>query len=81
MWVANLAFTDNVPNGEKKQIGKNMIAYNFLGVALSARELSDAKELEIYHTPKLFHYLLSKNFDLFGLIEAGLAINKTKLEK
>lgn len=26
-----------------------------------------------------FKYLLSKGFDLFGLIEAGLAIDKTKL--
>lgn len=25
-----------------------------------------------------FRYLLSKHFDLFGLIEAGLAIDKTK---
>ena len=25
------------------------------------------------------HYLLSKHFDLFGLIESGLAIDKTKL--
>lgn len=30
-------------------------------------------------TPKSFHYLLSKHFDLFGLIEAGLAIDKTKI--
>lgn len=28
---------------------------------------------------ELFRYLLSKGFDLFGLIEAGLAIDKTKL--
>lgn len=27
---------------------------------------------------KHFHYLLSKHFDLFGLIESGLAIDKTK---
>lgn len=26
-----------------------------------------------------FHWLLSKHFDLFGLIEAGLAIDKTKM--
>lgn len=29
-------------------------------------------------TPDVFHYLLSKHFDLFGLIESGLAIDKTK---
>jgi hypothetical protein len=28
--------------------------------------------------PEHFHFLLSKHFDLFGLIEAGLAIDKTK---
>lgn len=28
--------------------------------------------------PLIFHYLLSKHFDLFGLIESGLAISKTK---
>jgi hypothetical protein len=27
--------------------------------------------------PEQFHYLLSKHFDLFGLIESGLAIDKT----
>jgi hypothetical protein len=30
-------------------------------------------------SPETFIYLLSKYFDLFGLIEAGLAIDKTKL--
>jgi hypothetical protein len=29
-------------------------------------------------TAKTFNYLLSKQFDLFGLIKAGLAIDKTK---
>ncbi len=29
--------------------------------------------------PEVFLYLLSKHFDLFGLIDAGLAIDKTKL--
>lgn len=28
-----------------------------------------------------FHWLIQRGFDLFGLIEAGLAIDKTKLEK
>lgn len=30
--------------------------------------------------PESFRYLLSKGFDLFGLIEAGLAIDKTTIE-
>lgn len=33
----------------------------------------------LYHlSPKQFFWLLSKHFDLFGLIEAGLALDKTK---
>lgn len=31
-------------------------------------------------TAEQFRYLLNRGFDLFGLIEAGLAIDKTKLE-
>ena len=31
-------------------------------------------------TPEKFAYALSQQFDLFGLIEAGLAIDKTKYE-
>jgi hypothetical protein len=31
------------------------------------------------YSPETFLWLLSKHFDLFGLIEAGLAIDKTKL--
>lgn len=31
--------------------------------------------------PKCFAYLLSKHLDLFGLIEAGLALDKTNLTK
>jgi len=29
--------------------------------------------------PEIMRYLLSKSFDLFGLIDAGLAIDKTKI--
>jgi hypothetical protein len=32
----------------------------------------------IYHEGPATVYLLSKHFDLFGLIEAGLAIDQTK---
>lgn len=38
------------------------------------------KEQPIEFKPELFRYLLSKRFDLFGLIDAGLAINKTQIE-
>jgi hypothetical protein len=34
----------------------------------------------LYHlSPKQFHWLLTKHFDLFGLIEAGLALDKSKI--
>lgn len=32
-------------------------------------------------TPEVWRYLLSKSFDLFGLIESGLAIDATTLQK
>lgn len=35
---------------------------------------------EIVWTPKKFLYALSKHFDLFGLIEAGIAIDKITLK-
>ena len=30
-------------------------------------------------TPKVFYYLLSKHFDLFGLIESGFAVNAAEI--
>jgi hypothetical protein len=60
-------------------------------VMLVLRPLSDMTEEErngmpkssmmitsqgLYYTPDLTHYLISKHFDLFGLIESGLAITK-----
>lgn len=33
-----------------------------------------------YFTPAQFHYLLKKGYDLFGLIEAGLAVDKKTLK-
>lgn len=38
----------------------------------------DGKPERVINQPAGFHYLLSKHFDLFGLIESGLAIDKTK---
>lgn len=35
------------------------------------------KEIMV-NVPRAYHYLLSKHFDLFGLIDAGLAIDITK---
>lgn len=38
------------------------------------------KDFEIGLSPEQFHYLLSKGFDIFGLIESGLAIDSTSLK-
>ena len=35
----------------------------------------------LVHSPYSFQYLLKQGFDLFGLIEAGLAVDKTKEAK
>jgi hypothetical protein len=39
----------------------------------------DWREFDTLISANQFHYLLSRHFDLFGLIEAGLAIDKTTL--
>lgn len=37
-------------------------------------------DARFFYTTEAFLFLLSKHFDLFGLIDAGLAIDKTKLK-
>ena len=37
-------------------------------------------DFEIGLAPEQFHWLLKKSFDLFGLIESGLAIDKSSLK-
>lgn len=39
------------------------------------------KDFDTLNSSSQFQYLLSKHFDLFGLIEAGLAIDKTTLKQ
>jgi hypothetical protein len=60
---------------------------NYIGLVLKEgtwnSEILKWKHVEpwtcLHLHPKTFAFLLSKHFDLFGLIEAGLAIDKTKL--
>ena len=63
---------------EELQECGNMI-YDFSGDP----ELNDHKwqDFEIGLAPEQFHYLLSKHFDLFGLIDAGLAIDSTTIKQ
>jgi len=49
----------------KDDFGSNVIPSKVVGFMWAAKQTS---------------YLLSKHFDLFGLIEAGLAIDKTKIK-
>jgi hypothetical protein len=44
-------------------------------------EMKDKEVLFKYMNAEQVRYLLSKHFDLFGLIEAGLAIDKTTLKQ
>lgn len=63
---------------EELQECGNMI-YDFSGdPELNAHKWQD---FEIGLAPEQFHYLLSKHFDLFGLIDAGLAIDSTTLKQ
>lgn len=38
------------------------------------------QDFEVLLAPEQFHWLLNKHFDLFGLIESGLAIPKASLK-
>ena len=42
--------------------------------------LIDVPNLQTYLHTNIFLYLLKQNFDLFGLIESGLAIDKATLK-
>lgn len=78
IWVAGLTFTDNVSKKKKAEYGRAIIGYHFLEEAYSGELLRMAMEFSSNDSFELTRYLLSKGFDLFGLIEAGLAIDKTK---
>lgn len=49
-------------------------------IAYKKSILTETENLALYEeqVAEMFRYMLSKGFDLFGLIEAGLAIDKTK---
>jgi hypothetical protein len=55
--------------------------YLFIGYSGRIWKVIEDEETQLdvlNHQPRIYAYLLSKGFDLFGLIEAGLAIDKTK---
>lgn len=51
--------------------------------SMTQEEMTELKgnPLSCSFTPSQFRYLLSKHFDVFDLIEAGLAIDATTLQK
>ena len=63
--------------------GEELIQYGKIEVPeMNVRfDLKGIREVAMhaYYEPETFRWLLSKSFDLFGLIEAGLAIDKTKI--
>ena len=79
--IAEFAFTETVSFEEKAKIGKNFIDYNFLDKPLVKSLISDVKQFDTKIAFELTHYLLKQGLDLFGLIEAGLAIDATTLNK
>lgn len=80
--VASMAFTDALSKEEKGKIGKAFIEYNFSNAPLfsGGKMYHDISEIEISMMPEITRYLLTKGFDLFGLIEEGLAVNACELK-
>lgn len=76
--IASFAYTDLVSPNDKERIGKNWVKYNFLNQGLSGCEAELTQEIEMSMIFDITHYLLKQGFDMFGLIEAGLAVDKTK---
>ena len=68
---ANLYFTDHVTADELKidrKFGSPII--QFFDARIQLREIQ----------PEIFYWLLSKNFDVFGLIDEGIAIDWTLIQ-
>lgn len=55
------------------------IAIKKCGTICAYDEAGD--EQELVNAPKAYHYLLKQGFDLFGLIDAGLAIDAKTINK
>lgn len=57
----------------------NIISFSFYKSVGCGAEAGSRTYYINQSDPEQFQYLLSRGFDLFGLIEAGLAIDKTKM--
>lgn len=54
---------------------EGQIGVKLCGTIILFDETGDVTRDKLTNTPKAFHYLLQNHFDLFGLIDAGLAID------
>ncbi len=78
--VINLVFmqSDVYKNVAPIQIHKGVIRFEFEYSTSSRRRVESIKLDEL--KPKMFMYLLKQGFDIFGLIEAKLAVKKKTLK-
>jgi hypothetical protein len=67
-------------NVRKYEVYENSFGKKVVSWGESMREKYVPQD-ETCYVPRQFVFLLSKHFDLFGLIEAGIAIDKTKIQQ
>jgi hypothetical protein len=81
--IAETTFTDIVPKEDKAKIGRAFIDYNFNESSMlqTSKIYNDISEFDFNTMPEIFKFLLSQHFDLFDLIEAGLAIDAATLKQ
>lgn len=70
--------TEEEENEIECEFGSYGLGVNHLCNALKNHDMRYVKRLD--DAFNLTRYLLSKHFDIYGLIEAGLAINKSKIK-
>jgi hypothetical protein len=59
---------------------KEELSVSLTGITESQSQFNDKQVENVCNVNHIFDYLLSKHFDLFGLIDAGIAIDKTTLK-
>lgn len=64
----------------KTYLIKEELSVSESGIQAGESLFNDPKTLPVLNVVHIIHYLLSKGYDLFGLIEAGLAIDKKTLQ-
>lgn len=64
----------------KSSLIRDEMSVSDKGLEGNKSHFHDVSEERVYNIDHIFIYLLSKGFDLFGLIESGLAIDKTTLK-